>query len=205
MTPRQIVHPSINLEFIYSTTNGTWLNLEGLYGSLFSTLGIFFLSPILFVSFIGFSSLRTKAKDETMLLTSLVIVFWLFTSLVNLGGYAGRDFWVGGWANIARYMYIPSSILILFASETFENINKNQKLFNAWLISASSIIGCLANFSYGVRHDLMVAHLKDFTSNSLIIWPFSLGNRELVFFSIIVISITFVYPILLGQKRALLI
>jgi len=197
MTPRQVVHPSINFELLYLTTDGTWLNLEGLFGSLFSPLGIFFVSPILFASPIGFFSLKSKAKDQTILLASLAIVFWFFTSFANLGGYAGRDFWVGGWTNIARYMYVPSSILILFTSESLETINRNRDLLGAWLISLLSVVSFLANFSYGVRHDLMVGRLSDFISNSLLIWPYPLEAAELGFFSIMAVTASMAYPLCL--------
>lgn len=201
VTPRQIVHPSMSFDFARVAADGTWLNMEGLFGSLFSPLGIFFVSPILFASFIGFSSLKSRVRDETILLTSMVIAFWGFMSFVNLGGYAGRDFWVGGWANIARHMYVPSSILVLLASEAFENISKNRNLLGAWLISGSCIVSFLANFSYGIRHDLMVGRLKDFMSNSLLIWPYPLHVREVAFFSVIGISASVVYPILLARRQ----
>jgi len=201
VTPRQIVHPSMNLDFVDIAANGMWLNMEGLFGSLFSPLGIFFVSPVLFASFIGFSSLKSRVGHETMLLTSLVIVFWGFMSFLNLGGYAGRDFWVGGWANIARHMYVPSSILVLFACEAFEDISRNRNLLGAWLISGSCIISFLVNFSYGIRHDLMVGRLKDFMSNSLLIWPYPLHTMEVALFSVIVISTSVVYPILLAKAR----
>jgi hypothetical protein len=201
MSPRQVVHASISFDFAHLTESGMWLNCEGLFGSLFSPLGIFFVSPVLFASFAGFSSLRSRAEDVTMLLSSFAVCFWLFMSFMNLGGYAGRDFWVGGWANIARFMYVPSSILILFASETFEVINRHRNVLGAWFVSISCVISVLANFSYGVRHDLMVAHLKDYVSNNLVIWPYHLDSGELIFLLVITILATLVYPILLAMKH----
>jgi len=200
-TPRQVVHPSVGFELVHITADATWLNVEGLLGSLISPLGIFFVSPILPVSFAGFLSLKSKAKDEAMLLSALATFFWLFMSLLNLGGQAGRDFWVGGWANIARHMYLSSSLLVILASEAFEFISKSRHILGAWLISLASAISLLANFSYGVRHDLMVGHLKDYVSNSLLIWPYPLDERELGVLLIIVFSLSLVYPILLARRR----
>ena len=136
-----------------------------------------------------------------MFLALLAILFWLFTSFMNLGGYAGRDFWVGGWANIARHMYLTSSILILFTTLAFKKINENRNLLSAWLISILAIFSVLANFSYGIRHDLMVAYLKDFISNSLLIWPYPLDVEELLLFFIFVFSASLVYPMLLSRKK----
>jgi hypothetical protein len=194
ITPRQVVHSSITFEIAYTTPSGTWFNLEGLVGSLFSPVGIFFVSPILATSFIAFSSLRLKAGYETTLFISLILVFWLFMSFANLGGFAGRDFWVGGWANIARYMYIPSTILVIFTSEALGQILQKSKFIGAWIFSLLSIISFLANFSYEVHHDFMVGHLKDFISTSLLIWPYSLASNELLLFSVIIVLSSLVYP-----------
>ena len=201
ITPRQIVHPSINFDLFYLTTGSTWLNLGGLFGSLFSPVGIFFVSPILFTSLFCFSTFKSKRKDETILLASIIIVFWLFISLANLGGNVGRDFWVGGWANIARYMYAPSTLLIIFASGIFEKINETRNFLGAWIISLMIIFSFLANFSYGVRHDFMVGLLKDFPSNSLLVWPYQVGSLEVVFLSIITLIGSLVYPIYLIINR----
>lgn len=203
ITPRQIDYPSINFQILYPTLSGTWLNLEGLMGSLFSPVGIFFVSPILFASLVTFSSFKSKAKDEAILFASITIVFWLFMSFANLGGNAGRDWWVGGWANIARYMYIPSTLLIIFASTVFEKINKMRSLLSAWIVSLMVIFSFLANLSYGIRHDLMVAHLSDFPSTSLLIWPYSLGSTELGVLSVTTILISLAYPIylMINQRR----
>jgi len=197
ITPRQIVHPSINFDLLYVTPGCTWLNFGGLFGSLFSPVGIFFVSPILFTSIIGFSTFKSKAKDETILIALIIVVFWVFISLANLGGNVGRDFWVGGWANIARYMYVPSSLLIIFASSIFEKINKTRNILGAWLVSLIVILSFLANLSYGVRHDFMVGFLKDFPSTSLLIWPYQLEPEGLIFLSLIILLGSLVYPLYL--------
>ncbi len=201
MTPRQFVHPSPSFQILYSTIDGTWLNVEGLIGSLFSPVGIFFVSPVLFASFIGLLNFKSKARDETILLCSIVIGFWLFISLLNLGGNAGRDFWVGGWANIARYMYIPSTILIILASIGLEKIRRTQNLIGAWIASLTIIFSFLANLSYGVHHDLMVGLLKDFPSTSLLIWPYTLGSTEMIFLALAAISVSLAYPVYLALNK----
>jgi hypothetical protein len=194
LTPRQVVHPALNFELTYTTPSGTWLNVEGLVGSLFSPVGIFFVSPILVTAFLGFAALRLHAKDESTLFLSVILVFWLFMSLANLGGFAGRDFWVGGWANIARYMYIPSTLLVIFASDAVGQILAKRTVLGAWLVSLLGVLSGLANFSYGVRHDLMVGHVQDFISPSLLIWPYPLTSHELVGFSLLLGVASLVYP-----------
>ena len=201
LTPRQIVHPSLNFQILYPTLDGTWLNIEGLVGSLFSPVGIFFVSPVLFASFIAIFYSKLKAKNETILLSSIVIGFWLFISLLNLGGNAGRDFWVGGWANIARYMYIPSTILIIFASIGLEKIRKTKNLIGVWLVSLAIILSFLANLSYGVRHDMMVGLLRDFRSTSLLIWPNTLGSTEMILLGFTIIMGSLACPAYLALNR----
>ncbi len=201
MTPRQIVHPFIGFDLFYTTTGCTWLNLEGIFGSLFSPVGIFFVSPILFASLICFSTFKSKRKDETILLASIIIVFWLFISFANLGGNVGRDFWVGGWANIARYMYVPSTLLIIFASGIFEKINETRNLLGAWTVSSMTILSFLANLSYGVRHDFMVGFLRDFPSTSLLVWPYQLGPTELALLAVVTLFGSLAYPICLFINR----
>ena len=201
MTARQVEYPSMNFEFLYLNTGGIWLNIEGLVGSLFSPVGIFFVSPILLVSFIGFSSLNRKAKDETTLLVLLIMFFWIFISFANLGGATGRDFWLGGWTNIARYMYLSSSLLVVFAAEGIDKISKSKNLLGVWIISLVTLLSLLANFAYGVRHDFMVAHLTDFVSNSFMIWPYPLESSYLGLFSIIIISVSIIYPLYLIINR----
>lgn len=201
VTPRQIVHDSLGFQILYSTANGTWLNVEGLIGSLFSPVGIFFVSPLLFAAFTALFHFKSETRNETILLSSIVIGFWLFTSLLNLGGNAGRDFWVGGWANIARYMYIPSTILIIFASIGLEKIRKTQNLLGAWLASLTIILSFLANLSYGIRHDLMVGLLQDFRSTSLLIWPYTLGSTEILIVALAIISISLAYPTYLALNK----
>jgi hypothetical protein len=201
ITPRQIVHPSISFDLFYLTTGSTWLNLGGLFGSLFSPVGIFFVSPILFTSLICFSTCKSKRKDETILLASIIIVFWLFISFANLGGNVGRDFWVGGWANIARYMYVPSTLLIIFVSGIFEKINKTRNLLGAWIVSLMIILSFLANLSYGVRHDFMVGFLKNFPSTSLLVWPYQLEPEALIFLTVIILFGSLVYPIYLFMNK----
>jgi len=201
MTPRQIVHPSIGFDLFYLTAGSTWLNLGGVFGSLFSPVGIFFVSPILFASLISFPAFRSKQKNETILLASIVVVFWLFISFMNLGGNVGRDFWVGGWANIARYMYAPSTLLIIFAAGIFEKINEKRNLLGAWIVSLMIIVGILANLSYGVRHDLMVGLLKDYFSTSLLVWPYQLEPIELGFLTVATLLGSLAYPIYLSRKK----
>jgi hypothetical protein len=145
-------------------------------------------------AFLGFAALRLHAKDESTLFLSVILVFWLFMSLANLGGFAGRDFWVGGWANIARYMYIPSTLLVIFASDAVGQILKKRTVLGAWLVSLLGVLSGLANFSYGVRHDLMVGHVQDFISTSLLIWPYPLTSHELVGFSLLLGVASLVYP-----------
>ncbi len=195
MTARQVEYPSMNFEFIYLNNGGILLNIEGLIGSLFSPVGIFFVSPVLLASLVGILSLRRKAKDEANILILLIVLFWIFISFANLGGATGRDFWLGGWANIARYIYISSSMLVIFAVEGIENICKSP--LGAWMISLITAISVFANFSYGVRHDLMVAHLTDFATNSLMIWPYPLNPQGLGLFSITIISVSIIYPLYL--------
>lgn len=197
MTARQVEYPSMNFEFLYLNAGGVWLNIEGMVGSLVSPVGIFFVSPILLASFSGFSSLNRRVKNETNLLVLLSVIFWIFISFANLGGATGRDFWLGGWANIARYMYFSSSLLVFFAVEGIEKIRESKNLLGIWIISLATLLSFLANFSYGVRHDLMVAHLTDFTSNSLIIWPYPLTSLQLLLFSIVIIIFSLIYPLYL--------
>lgn len=201
MTARQVEYPSMNFEFLYLNAGGVWLNIEGIVGSLVSPVGIFFVSPILLASFFGFSSLNRRAKDETTLLVLLIVIFWIFISLANLGGATGRDFWIGGWANIARYMYLSSSLLVFFAMEGIEKIWKSKNLLGIWIILLATLLSILVNFAYGVRHDFMVAHLTDFPSNSLIIWPYPLESSQLAIFSIIIISFSTSYPLYLIINR----
>lgn len=200
MTPRQIVHPSMAFDIFYVDAGSTWLNLGGVFGSLFSPVGIFFVSPILFASVICFSTFYAKRKDETLLLVSIITIFWLFISFMNLGGNVGRDFWVGGWANIARYMYVPSTLLIIIASGIFDKINETRNLFGAWFVSLIIIIGSLANLSYGVRHDFMVGLLKDFPSTSLLIWPNQLESVELWLLIVAIVLGSLIYPIYLYRS-----
>jgi hypothetical protein len=201
MTPRQLVHSSIDFEVLYLTAGGMGLNFGGLFGSLFSPIGIFFVSPILLAAFVGFLPLRQKARNETVLLVSLIIIFWLFNSFANLGGAAGRDFWVGGWANIARYMYLPSTLLVILAIEGVAKINRSRNLIGTWIISITTIISLLANFTYGVRHDLMVTHPQDFATNALMIWPHPLAPLDLTLFSIAVFFASIIHPFYLIVKK----
>ncbi len=200
MTPRQVGYSSINFQVLYTTEGGAWLNLEGLVGTLFSPVGILFVSPILFASLLGFSSLRSRAKKESLLLASIIIVFWLFVSFANLGGVAGRDWWIGGWANIARYMYVPSALLSIFAAGVLESVIKKRSLLGAWLISLAMIFSFLANLSYGIRHDTMVGLAKDFVSTSLLIWPYQLESSELAFLTFSIILISLLFPIYLFMR-----
>ncbi len=191
MTPRQLVHASMTLDIFYSSTSepiGTWLNLQGLMGSLFSPVGIFFVSPILLFSFLTFRAVKKEAGEEAILFALVAIVFWLFMSWTNLGGNAQRDFWIGGWASIARQMYIPSTLLVIFASVAIEKIKASYHLIGAWLISVAVIFSFLANLSYSIRHDLMVAYIKDVQSNSLLIWPSPVGT-EIISLGILLISL----------------
>lgn len=86
-------------------------------------------------------------------------------------------------------------MLVIFAVEGIENICKSP--LGAWMISLITAISVFANFSYGVRHDLMVAHLTDFATNSLMIWPYPLNPQGLGLFSITIISVSIIYPLYL--------
>lgn len=200
-TPRQLVHGSIGLDLFYLTTGSTWLNLGGIFGSLFSPVGIFFVSPILFASLISFPAFVSRRKDETILLASIIVVFWLFISLLNLGGNVERDFWVGGWANIARYMYVPSTLLIILAAGIIGKINGKRSILGAWIVSLMIITGFLANLSYGVRHDLMVGLLKDFPSTSLLVWPYQLEPIELGLLTVFTLLLSMAYPFYILRKK----
>ncbi len=201
MTLRQYIYPSISFQVLYPTSNGVWFNLEGVFGQLFSPVGILFVSPILFASIFGFFILRSKAKEETMLLASLVVVFWLFVSFAaHPGDVTARDFWIGGWANIARYMYLPSAILIIFVSGIFETIHRNRRVLAAWLFSLAIIISFLGNMSYGVHHDFMIGRSEQLGSNSLIIWPYQQKPIELVVFAMAILLVSLAYPIFLIVK-----
>jgi hypothetical protein len=111
-------------------------------------------------------------------------------SWANLGGNAQRDFWIGGWSSIARFMYIPSTLLVVFASVAIQKIKANYNLIGAWLISVAIVVSFLANLSYSIRHDLMVAYIKDVQSNSLLIWPSPIGP-EVVSICILLASLAF--------------
>ena len=202
MTLRQYIYPSITFQVLYPTSNGVWFNLEGVFGQLFSPVGILFVSPILFASIFGFFILRSKAKEESMLLALLVVVFWLFVSFAaHPGNVAARDFWIGGWASIARYMYLPSAFLIIFVSGVFEIIHRNRRVVAAWLLSLAIIISFLANMSYGVHHDLMVGRSEQLGSNSLMIWPYQQTLIELVIFAMAILLVSLSYPIFLIAKE----
>jgi len=201
LTARQLVHSSISFQILYTTTNGTWLNIEGLMGSLFSPIGIFFVSPILLAAFATYSSFKLNAKNETMLFASIIIVFWLFISLINLGGAAERDFWVGGWANIARYMHVPSTLLVIFASAIFARTYQTRNIIAAFTVSLATLISFLANLSYGIRHDFMVGLLKDFPSTSLIVWPYQMGSAEVGILSLAIFLVSLAYPAYLFKDK----
>ncbi len=206
ITPRQIIHQSMTFQILYSSETGTWLNVEGLVGSLFSPLGIFFVSPILLVALLTFKDFRKEANAEAVLFASIIVVFWLFMSWANLGGSIQRDFWVGGWANIARYMYVPSTLLVVFAVLVFKKIKgaSPSSLVGAWIISLLIIVSFLANLSYSIRHDLMVGFIKDVKSTSLLIWPSPLGSSELLILSCILMLASLLYPAyLFSNKHAL--
>jgi len=202
LTNRQCIYPSLTFQVLYPTPNGVWFNVEGLFGQLFSPAGIFFVSPILFASLFGFFALKQKAKEETVLLALLAVAFWLFISFAaHPGDATGRDFWIGGWASTARYMYLPSAIVAIFASSTFETVHKNRRLIAAWLLSLMTIISFLANMSYGIHHDLMAGKSEEFISKSLIIWPYHLASTELTAFTIAIPLISLAYPIFLATKE----
>ncbi|GEM_PF-3349671 len=202
MTLRQYIYPSITFQVLYPTPNGVWLNVEGLFGQLFSPAGIFFVSPILFASIFGVFTLRTKAKEETTFLALLAVVFWLFISFAaHPGNVIGRDFWIGGWASTARYMYLPSAIVTIFASSIFEAVHRNRRVIAAWLLSLMTIISFLANMSYGIHHDLMTGKSEDFISKSLIIWPYHLTSTEMAILATAILLVSLAYPIFLAKKE----
>ncbi len=195
ITPRQIFHQSISFEILYTTGTGTWLNVEGLVGNLISPIGIFFVSPFLFASLLFFSSALREKKRELLFLASIIVEFWLFISFANLGGVAGRDFWVGGWANIARYMYIPTALIVIIATQSIEFILKRRSLLGAWLISVAVITSFLANLSYSIRHDTMVGLSKDIASTSLLVWPFQLDLAPLGILTFAAVLVSLLLPI----------
>ncbi len=194
ITPRQIVHQSMTFEVLYTNANGTWLNLEGIVGSLFSPVGIFFVSPILLAAFIAFRDFKASFKREAILFASTIVVFWLFMSWANLGGGIMRDFWVGGWANIARYMYIPSTLLVIVAAVALPKIRSSRSLLGAWLVSLGFAVSFLANLSYSIRHDLMVGFLRDVQSASLLIWPSPISELQLALLACGLSLASFAYP-----------
>ncbi|HSQ48981.1 MAG TPA: hypothetical protein VLL96_04785, partial [Candidatus Deferrimicrobiaceae bacterium] len=89
MTPRQVDYHMINFEVFYATESGTWLNIEGLVGTLISPIGIFFVSPVLLFFIFTPSSLIKEKKMDFLLIALLAIEFWIFFSFANLGGVAG--------------------------------------------------------------------------------------------------------------------
>jgi hypothetical protein len=194
-TPRQIEYHSMTFEILFSAPTGTWLNLEGIVGSLFSPVGIFFVSPILLVAFLVVEEFKNNYRNEVFLFASVIIVFWVFISWANLGGSIQRDFWVGGWASIARYMYIPSTLLVIFVGFAITKIKTSIcNLIAAGLISLALTISFLANLSYSIRHDLMVGFIKDVNSTSLLIWPTPIGETDMPILSIVFILATLAYP-----------
>ena len=194
-TPRQIEHQSMTFEILFSAPTGTWLNLEGIIGSLFSPVGIFFVSPILLVAFLAAKEFKNNYRNEVFMFASVIIVFWLFMSWANLGGSIQRDFWVGGWASIARYMYIPSTLLVIFLGFAFTKIKRSiNNLIAAGLISLAITVSFLANLSYSIRHDLMVGFIQDVKSSSLLIWPTPIGTMDMQFLVIGLILASLAYP-----------
>jgi hypothetical protein len=201
-TPRQIIHQSMSFDLFYTTANGTWLNVQGIVGSLFSPVGIFFISPILLAAFVAFKEFKKEFSDEAFLFAGVAIVFWLFMSWANLGGSIQRDFWVGGWASIARYMYIPSTLLVLLAVVVIRKVKASRNLAGVWLISIAIIISILANLSYSIRHDLMVGYIKDVQSTSLLIWPSQIGATQLAVLVSIIMLVSFTYPVYLFFNKS---
>ncbi len=126
---------------------------------------------------------------------SVIIVFWVFMSWANLGGSIQRDFWVGGWASIARYMYIPSTLLVIFLGFAFTKIKASvYNLVAAGLISLAITVSFLANLSYSIRHDLMVGFIRNVNSSSLLIWPTPIGTTDMQFLVIGLILASLAYP-----------
>jgi hypothetical protein len=193
-TPRQLIHHSMTFDVFYTTISGTWLNIDGIVGSLFSPVGIFFVSPILLATFFVFNKFKKDFNNEAFLFGSITLVVWVFMSFANLGGSIQRDFWIGGWASIARYMYIPSTLLSIFAGFSFLKIRTSSSLVGAWLISLSIIISFMANLSYSIRHDLMVGFFKDIKSTSLLIWPVPIDASELELLSMGLLVVSCAYP-----------
>jgi hypothetical protein len=134
--------------------------------------------------------MKREADKEVILFAAVIVVFWLFMSWANLGGNAQRDFWIGGWASIARQMYIPSTLLVIFSVAAVQKIKNNYNLIGAWLISAAIAVSLLANLSYSIRHDLMVAYIEDVHSTSLLIWPFPVAP-EIISIVILLVSLAF--------------
>ena len=194
-TPRQLVHQSMAFDVLYTNTSGTWFNLQGIVGSLFSPVGIFFVSPILLAVFLTFKDFKVNAKKEAFLFAAVIIAFWLFMSFANLGGGIQQDFWVGGWASIARYMYIPSTLLVIFAAVVIQKVKDNYSVLGASLLSFVLIISFLANLTYSIRHDLMMGWIKDVKSTALLIWPTALDTMQLEVFATVILLATFAYPI----------
>jgi len=202
ITPRQIEHHSMTFEILFSAPTGTWLNLEGIVGSLFSPVGIFFVSPILLVAVLATKEWKNNYRNEVFLFASVIIVFWLFMSWANLGGTIQRDFWVGGWASIARYMYIPSTLLVIFVGFVIPKIKASTcNLIAAGVISLATTVSFLANLSYSIRHDLMVGFINDVKSTSLLIWPTPIGETEMLFLAIGLIVASLAYPAYLFMNK----
>jgi hypothetical protein len=87
-------------------------------------------------------------------------------------------------------MYIPSTLLVIFASVAIQKIKTSYHLIGAWLISVAVVVSFLANLSYSIRHDLMVAYIKDIQSNSLLIWPNPV-SPEIISIGILLASLVF--------------
>ncbi len=205
VTTRMIVHHSMLFQTIYPTEAGTWVNMEGIVGQLFSPVGIFFVSPILLVSLYTFNDFKTKVRQETLLFAAIIILYWLFMSWGNLGGSIKTDFWVGGWANIARYMYVPSALLVIFAAASVQKVKDNHNLIGAWVISLFIGVSFLANLSYEIRRDLMVGFLKDFPSMNLLLWPQTLGSTQIQILISMLMLGSLIFPAyLFMDKRGLL-
>jgi hypothetical protein len=118
---------------------------EGLNGLLFSTWrGLFYYSPILLLSFVGFFYWFRKEKDKML---PLVL---LFSFIAVLLFYAATPAWRGGNSYGPRYLLAVMPFIVLPMWKTIETYEKNRIFwiifstlfaYSAVLVSTGSFIG----------------------------------------------------------------
>jgi len=118
---------------------------EGLNGLLFSTWrGLFYYSPILLLSFVGFFYWFRKEKDKML---PLVLLLSFVTVLLF---YAATPAWRGGNSYGPRYLLAIMPFIVLPMWKTIEKYGKNRTFwiifsvlfaYSAVLVSTGSFIG----------------------------------------------------------------